>query len=161
MTPQEFRQELIAFRKSIGPEAYVSAGITGLDWDPGTKGTLDCTIYPNGLTRDRGSFTVYAEDWAKLLAAVKAKWETHQGEHRKQMVRKLALAIIRITADLGRCTDAALRSEFTKDQIKEFGALAISDANKMAANGPFEIVKTRGANGAPDDIEVRDPARIQ
>lgn len=160
MTPQEFRKELIAFRSSIGPNAYVTAGICGLDWGA-ERGTLDCTVYPDGLTRSGESFTVYAEDWDALLYVAKKKWDEHQSEYQRQTVRKMALAIIKITAEIGQCTDAALRDKFSETQIKHCGKLAVADANKIAANGPFDIVKIRGANGAPADAVARDPARVQ
>lgn len=160
MTPQEFRQELKALKKEVGPNAWVSAGITDPSY-PDTKGTLDCTVYPHGIGMSIGNFTVYAEDWSELLAAATAKWTACADQQRKHMVRKIALAIIRTTADAGTCTDAALRSEFQSDAITKFGAEALADANKIASNGPFEIITVRGANGAPADAVEINPARLQ
>lgn len=161
MTPKEFRKELKALRLSIGPDAWVSAGINSVEWSAERDATLECSVHPHGLTRSTGSFHLYAEEWEPLLTAVKAKWAEYQAEYGKQTTRKIALAIIRITADLGQCTDAALRDEFTPALIKMYGKDAVADANKIAANGPFEIVKTHGANGAPENIEVREPGRVQ
>jgi hypothetical protein len=159
MTPTAFRAALLAFRREIGQEAYVSAGITS-EWQDG-KPPLDCSIYPNGITKDKSSFTVYAENWAALLDAAKSKWAEYQVEHKRQSARKLALAIIRITAETGQCTDAALRYEFGSEMVDRYGDDAVADANKIAANGPFEIIKQRGANGAPADAVERNPARVQ
>lgn len=100
---------------------------------PGTAGTL---------------FYVYADDWPALFATARAKWAEVREEKIGRIVKEMALAIIRITAELGECSDAALRAEFDAADVAAFGDDACAKADEMASNGPFSITRLAGANAA-------------
>lgn len=152
MTPQEANKEFKAISKEIGPKSWVSVS---LSFDRGiSAGALYCSVYPQGVTGSC-AFTVFAESFADLVVATRAKWEEHGVKYRQQRTRKMALAIIRITAEIGHCTDAALRQEFAGDEVTRYGADACTEADTMAGKGPFAIVSLGGANGAPADAVER------
>ena len=137
------KKTLTDFAKSIGPHAYVF-----LDVSSGGPENISIRVYPAGLGRD-SALRVQATDWDGALTAMREKWAERSDEYRRKTVRKMALEIIRITAELGECTDAALRAgEFTPEEVAQLGAEAIADANAIASNGPFAIVAAAKANAA-------------
>jgi hypothetical protein len=154
MTPKEVQDALRALSDEIGPHAYVNAYIAGEDrGDP-----IYLAVYPNGITKSDLYFAAQGDDWVTVIAAARAQWAEHKDEHRKQAVTKMALEIIRITHAFGSCTEAQLRGDvFTAADIAAYGADAVSEANKMADNGPFSIAKAPAANmpeGGLDDDRV-------
>lgn len=147
MTPMEARTEFAALEKSIGIQAQIL-----ISFAHDRYSALNAGIYPTGLcTIGRElNFSVMGNDWPELLANARAKWEEHKDRHRSQVVRKMALEIIRITADIGECTDAALRGCFSSADISQYGADACVDADSIAGRGPFTINRKRGANAQDD-----------
>ena len=146
MGPKEFRTAIRAMQREIGSRAKIFAGIN--DRDPGDGAGLDASIYANWPAGDV-TLRVQGDDWAALLDALRSGWEAYQVEYTQRLVRKMALEIIRVTAEQGECTDAALRGfDFTAEQVARFGALACADADAIASNGPFAITAAAKANAA-------------
>ena len=142
MTPKEIQAELKAIKATVGSKADVIADISAGTWN---KKAISARIYPNGVaTQPRLSFD--ADDWPELFVAMRAKWAECSDRVRAETIRKMALAIIRITADHGACTDAALRQEFPHEDVARYADDAVTDANAIAANGPFAILSLGGAN---------------
>lgn len=113
------------------------------------KGAVHVMLYPDGLCHNRGYVSADADTFEELLAAIKALWAESADRYHAERVRKMALAIIRITAEQGICTDAALRAgEFSDSELKRYAEEAIADANEIASNGPFSIARIAGANAA-------------
>lgn len=135
MTPLEIQAEAEKFRLEIGEHAWLSVGI-------GSRGMAEkpctATLYADGITKDR-TLGVDAVDWPDLFVVLRATWSSRQVEIRHKTIRKMAMEVIRLTAEFGECTDAALRQTFRADEIKRYAADAIKDANDMAVNGPFDI----------------------
>jgi hypothetical protein len=146
MTPAEIKDRIEAFAKSIGPKAYVSISVsTGSD----THGLVIASLWPESLTGEH-HVTVRADTFAKALDKLEAAWDDARDLADKNTIRKMALAIIEITGDQGRCSDAALRGAgFSQQQIDRLGSRACAEATRLASGGPFEIVRTAGAN-APE-----------
>ena len=144
MTPLQYRESLYDLMKIIGPKAecYTSLNENGP--------LFHVALYANGITSRNtdGYLRVEADTFSDLLTKVKAAWSDYETRHRSTMIRKMALAIIRITADLGQCTDAALRNcgEFDLMEVKRYGELACVEANELAGKGPFHIVSIGAAN---------------
>lgn len=143
MTVREYAQAIAKFEKTIGARASVSTFVT-----PASKLPLHCSVYATGSYSKGADFSVDAETFGELFAAVTAKWAEYEGRHRVDTIKKMALAIIRITSDLGECTDAALRNcgEFDPGQVKSYGDEACTVADNMADKGPFSIVELGTAN---------------
>lgn len=147
ITGFEYQEAIKVLLPTIGPRAEIYTSVCH-------DGVLySASLYATGITRNSElNFTVRANTFAALLKAVQDKWAAHSGDHEKRTVRKMALAIIRITAELGACTDAALRNcgEFDAGQIARFGSQACEDANEIAGKGPFTITHAGKAN-APSE----------
>jgi hypothetical protein len=143
ISAREFADFVKSFEKSIGPRALVSTSILHH-----ADGPLHCCVYPTGYRAGGADFSVRAENFTALFERVNARWNEYSDVHRARTIRKMALAIIRITAELGECTDTALRNcgEFDPDQVTALGAQACADASEIAGKGPFTIVAIGGAN---------------
>lgn len=93
------------------------------------------------------TFRVEADSFEELIDNIRNKWAEHSDEYARQTTSAMALEIIRLTDELGECSDAALRAgEFTYSDVAKFGAAACVRAAEMASKGPFSIVTVSGAN---------------
>lgn len=150
MTPKEFQAELAAIVKEVGPSADVYAMIS-----TGGSKPIHVSLYPTGMGVDRRAFMLQVETFEEALTATRAKWAEQKEEHERQLVRRMALRIIEITALTGECTDAALRGDkFSTEEVARYGERACADANDIAGRGPFAIVKLGQSNGAPAEAEA-------
>lgn len=150
MTPKEMQIAVDQFRHEIGPNAEISVFIEDhiINEHP-----IYAIIYPHGICRsDEGRVRITAPDFEEALLKMRAAWAEHSAQFRGKAIRSMALAIIRITAEQGHCTDAALRQEFKNGEVESYGPDAVKDANEIADKGPFAIVTLGGANGAPDQL---------
>lgn len=144
MTPLEIKAELRALQKDVGVNAYSSLRIAADHGKP-----VSVCLYPFGLTRSsEGYLSIEADTFREALDSIRAAWDNFRDEHKVKTIRKMALAIIRLTTELGECTDAALRSEFDPGAVVRWGEEACAVANEMAGKGPFSIVTMKGANAA-------------
>lgn len=141
MTPKEIHDAVKALAKEIGPNAHVS-----LDVNTDHEAAVVGFCRPSW----KGDYIiVYADDWTGAMDQLRAKWAEISADVHRQAIRKMALEIIRITADIGSCHDAALRDAgFSNDEIERYGGDACDDANRIASNGPFSITEVVGANAA-------------
>lgn len=144
MTGKEYRAAVLALAKSIGARAQIWTCMN----DAGKL--FHVALYATGIggTRSEMDFRIEGDTFDELYALTAATWAEYEEAHRIRTIRKMALAIIRITAELGECTDAALRNcgEFDPSQIKAYGEQACLDANDIAGRGPFSIIVKGGAN---------------
>lgn len=147
MTPIEYREQVQKFLPSISPKAEL---FTKIETEIYSKKLYSASLYPLGISSrsDDGHLRVQAETIDELWSEIQTKWAAHLARHRRHVTRRMALAIIRITAELGECTDAALRNcgEFDDAQVRAYGEAACVDANEIAGKGPFSIVVMGGAN---------------
>lgn len=146
LTHAEARDAFKAFARTIGPKCDLGIGLEASHWDK-DPAPLSATFWVNGLGGGEGQrFNVRASTYRDLLAAAEAEWATRSDLHAIETIRKMALAIISITADQGECSDAALRAQFDAADIKRYGDKACAQATEIASNGPFSIVSLSGAN---------------
>jgi len=147
------REETNKLAREVGPNAEVSmyfgSRVTYGD------SSASISIYPEGLIRsDRDAVVrVYAEEnetAESLFRKARSQWEGHKATYAQQTVEEMALEIIRIQSLFGSCTDTALRPKFGSN-VALYAKAAADKANQMAADGPFTVLMTSGANGAPDD----------
>lgn len=142
MTPREIQQALQAIRDGIGDQCYAAIDINAYG-DP-----LTACIYPDGITNEC-RLRVRGSEFPEILQKLRDGWAEYKVRHAQQRMREMALAIIRITADQGACSDAALRADrFSQTDIDSYGAEACAKADEMAANGPFKIARLARANAA-------------
>lgn len=139
MEPINALEPFKGLRNEIGSEAYLSVSLN-LDFWESTE-ALVATVYPSGTCDSFNIFRVYATSFDDLLIAVCAAWEKNGKAYEAKVIRDMALAIIRITSDMGHCTDASLKAAgFDKDKIAKFSMKAAKDANNIASNGPFKVI---------------------
>ena len=143
LTIAEAVEAFAAFQLELGAEAHVSADLS-LNWYR-PKGLVFASIYPRDLTKGE-NFTVHADRWDDLLQASKDENAKREDLRRDHTIRSMALKIIELTADLGECTDRALRSEFPARDVQLYAKDAADKANDLAAGGPFAVLITDGAN---------------
>ena len=151
MNAKELKAELVKLSREISPTASVSFYLDG----SGGVEAVFCSVYPFGhdyskTSEENAYFNERGDDFAEVIAAIRATWAKQSDHMRRSRVHKMALAIIRITAEQGYCTDAALRREFSGGEVVTWGPEACQDANAIAQKGPFAIVTLGGDNGAPD-----------
>lgn len=150
MTEIEIRDALREIAEDAGPKAWVDACI-----NPAYAGNgfVHATLYPNGISgAGDHRISVDAATFAEAVDKLGRAWEARKMLADKQTIRKMALTIIEISTDQGRCSDAALRGAgFSQHQVNAMGALACEEATRLAAGGPFSIVRTVGGN-APHEL---------
>lgn len=88
--------------------------------------------------RDNPSFD--APTWPEAFAAARAWIATHATVHRDNRIRAMALAIIDLTDQHGRCDRAMLaRREFSGAEVDDLKDAACQRASEMSANAPFAV----------------------
>jgi hypothetical protein len=145
MTPKEIVAERLRCMKVIGGRADIFIHIGRSVEQP-----LSAMCYLNGIVHsDDRRFGVDAVEWDELFEKLMDRWREYESKYLAETVRKMALEIIKITAERGECTEAALRAccDFTPDQVDSMLDRAIDDANKIAANGPFTVRRMSGNGG--------------
>lgn len=141
MTPTEIQDALAEFSKGKG-EISAHISIYGDDREVGGM------FWPDGIVRDAKAVFVKASSFEGVIEAMHEKWDEIKNARAATKTKDIALAIIRITHEQGRCTDAALRADFSASDIADYGKAATALANEMGERGPFSIVETAGANAA-------------
>lgn len=145
MTPQEIHNELKALCAEIGPKAEAHVIISNT-YMP------SCSIEPDGIL-GKVRLSADAKEWNGVVPALRAAWEEYRDLHASNTIKGMALAIIRLTAEHGECTDQALRVEFTQQDIDRYGERAAELATEMGGNGPFKIIATGAGNGPDIDAD--------
>ncbi len=140
MTAREMFDAVVALKKIAGPKAdvYVSTAYTSYE----TKDFAYLSIHTDGMCgKPENHRSFFGKDWPDVFAAAQEWLATHGPVQRNAMIRSMALAIIELTDEHGRCTEAMLRCRgFTAEEIAEFRDAACVRAGEMAGNVPFEVV---------------------
>lgn len=83
---------------------------------------------------------VTGDTFAEMIANAEAGIEIWKKTRHNAVIRSMALAIIELTDEHGKCTNLLLRNrKFTDADIAEFGDAACRRAAEMAGNAPFSI----------------------
>lgn len=138
LTHAEAAEAFRLFGEEIGPRADFSIYLNH-EISP-HRGRLGAAIYPDGVGKD-SVCRVGADTYADLLVKLKAEWAKHGDKRSAETVRKMALAIISITADEGSCSEFSLCKAFSAAEVKTYGDRACEEATRIAGNGPFSIVR--------------------
>lgn len=144
MNVQKIQKAVAALAEKVGPQAYASLNIT--------PHRISGCVYTKGIGADNddvAAFSVRAvgDDPAVIISELEAKWLAERESRAGRTIEQMALSIIRLTAEFGECTDAALRAEYGP-LVAELSEAATKHANSMAANGPFSVTVTAAANAA-------------
>lgn len=147
LTFAEVRAEIEALAIEIGSgDFYASAGLNLRDnYSPNKHFMLMAYVHPAGILKSE-AFTVYADTWRDLVAAIRDENASREDLRRDHTIRSMALKVIELTSDLGECTDRALRAHFPAKDVTLYAKDAADKANELAAGGPFSVLVTDGAN---------------
>jgi len=144
MNVDQIQDRLQSLSKRLGRKAYIDFTIR--------PGGVNACVYTQGIgarADDPLAFRVgvAGSDPAAVLADLEASWLAEATKRQGRVVEDMALEIIRLTAELGECTDAGLRMRFG-DAVATFADVAAARATEMAANGPFSVRRVAAANAA-------------
>lgn len=143
MSPVQAKEAFNAFAKSTGLENTHMTVLCGASWsDKALRAWLTDSRHETICSAE-------ADDFATLYDEFVKAWREREVEHTTKTVSAMALEIIRLTDELGECSDAALRaSNFSTLEIQRHGAAACEAAERMALKGPFRISLAAKANAA-------------
>lgn len=150
MTASEARDALTKFCAMIGPKAYVSVHMGSFDTYHTKKvhpKPLSASLYARGMYPEKMTLGVECDTFDEVVAEIERRWIEHSRQHTVDLIKAMALEVIRITDDRGACTDADLRAEkFSHNEVARYGEAACAKASEMASKGPFSIITTSGSN---------------
>lgn len=133
MTAADLSTHEKALRAALGArgDVYVSA----------VAGGASVALYPGGIcSSSRDSKHFRAPTWPEAFAAARAWIATHATVHRDNRIRAMALAIIDLTDQHGRCDRAMLtRREFSGAEVDDLRDAACQRAGELAGNAPFRV----------------------
>jgi hypothetical protein len=116
-----------------------SKGAVSLVTSTSSAGCVHCWIRPHGYGIGQPEHTIWAPDWPSAIRAAQEWIANRPKVERNATIRKLALAIIELTDEHGKCTVAMLRAKsFDEDEIA-LHAEACVRAGEMAGNTPFSV----------------------
>ena len=143
MTPIAIREALRSIAGEAGPAAWADLSVSTEHPD---ASAVRGVLYPQGIAAGH-CIHGRGPGFAEALEDLRSNWAQARSLADTNSIRRMALAIIEITGDQGECADAALRGAgFDQQQIARLGALACSEATRLAAGGPFRIITVTGAN---------------
>lgn len=104
-------------------------------------------IYPYGYSDTSMNVTDFYDSFEELFEGFPKKYEAWRKSHHGEMLKKIALEIIRLTDLNGSCKESDLRmiKGVSSRDLDELSEAACAKANEMAGKGPFTIEK--GAKG--------------
>lgn len=90
----------------------------------------------SGKLRD----SIIGATWPEVITEARMWASTHTAVHRDNRIRAMALAIIDLTDQHGRCDRAMLtRREFSGAEVDDLRDAACQRASEMSANAPFSV----------------------
>lgn len=150
MSPAEACDAFDAFCREVGPKAEVYVSLQTRDSYVTTKRraeALSASFYARGGYPEKVTLRVHGNTFEGLLAELRARWAEHAEQHVIDIIKAMALDVIRITDERGACTDADLRAgSFSHEDVARYGERACAKAGEMASKGPFSIITTSGSN---------------
>lgn len=139
MKPIEISEALKQLRIESGPRTDVLCAVS----DGKYQGrALRLTIYTNGVC-NTATVSVESDEWDDLLVKARREMADARVVQRGKKIKTMALDIIRITFEQGKCTDISLiGAGHTRDEITLYGPEAERAADEMAGGRPFKIIPT-------------------
>lgn len=135
MTARDLWLHEKALREALGARGDTSV----YAWDDGAR----IMLYPVGLLSSTPGYShksVAGRDWPEAFAAARAWIANHATVHRDNRIRAMAMAIIDLTDQHGRCDRAMLtRREFSGAEVDDLKDAACQRASEISANAPFSV----------------------
>jgi len=150
MTASEARDALTKLCSLIGPKAYVSIHVSTYDAYHTRKSApkpLSASLYARGMYPEKMTLGVECDTFDEVVSEIERRWFEHSQQYAVDLIKAMALEIIRITDERGACTDTDLRAgKFNHEEVARYGEEACAKASEMATKGPFSIITTSGSN---------------
>lgn len=137
MIPSDILAGLKELTSEVGPNALATVYLAHGDY---MSAYSSASLHPEG-TLGKVTLNVKFTQWSEIIPGLREAWEEHRELHASNKIKSMALAVIRLTAEQGECSDSALRCEFSQQEIDRYGDRAAELATEMGGNGPFEIVR--------------------
>lgn len=132
MTARDIGLSAHALREMLGGRAEVFSGAS--------LSGATIQVYPDGLLKSGTGDIFNAPTWPEAFTAARAWIETQATVHRDNRIRAMALAIIDLTDQRGRCDRAMLtRRDFSGAEVDDLRDVACQRASEMSANAPFSV----------------------
>lgn len=121
-------------------DAHVRAVRRGFDGGADVLIRPGClSVYPGSISKSDGQF-FRGETWPEMFEPAYAWIANHATVHRDARIRAMALAIIDLTDQHGRCDRAMLtRREFSAAEVDALKDEACKRAGELAGNAPFSV----------------------
>lgn len=145
MTPTQIQDALGLLQRRIGGQGSVHVTIHPRESRPDR--IINGVIYPDGVI-GKARIAVDGDDFQDVITKMNEAWNEYRASHQDDLLKRMALAIIRLTEERGECTDQMLRADFGADDVIACLDRATELADKMAANGPFKVVRITESNAA-------------
>ena len=135
MTAAEIKRRLAGIKEKLTPGAWVQTSV-----DPDDLGGVRMICYPYGVL-DRDSRQCFRGDAFEAVMLEAEEWAAAYGPTRRDAaIRTLALDIIDLTDQHGKCTVSMLRGRgHSQDDIDTYRDAACVRAGEMSGNSPFEV----------------------
>ena len=144
MTPAELLTGLKELAADVGPKALTKIYIAEGEY---MSGHATASLRPEG-TLGKVNLSIKFSAWDEILPGLRAAWDEHRELHEANIIREMAMAIIRITMDRDECRDADLRCDFDRQDVGRYADRAAALATEMGGKGPFVVIRTDEGNGA-------------
>lgn len=140
LTVAEIQTEAVRLKAKAGRKSDITIYIN--------SGSVYVTVYPHGIAGSGTQASAIAETAREAISKAEAIYDAMASRLEAETIKKMALFIVRQTFEMGECTDAAIRSEFSAEELERHGEEATATADKMAEGGPFSIIKLQAAANA-------------
>lgn len=135
MTARDLAAHKAALLASLGGRSDVMLAVDG--------NGVRAALYPGGVGSpgyDQQAGRFNGDTWPEAITAARAWIATHATVHRDNRIRAMALAIIDLTDQHGRCDRAMLtRREFSGAEVDDLRDAACQRAGELAGNAPFRV----------------------
>lgn len=134
MTATDLLTGIINLRQKLAKSGTVSLAVGSDDTSPATL-----LVRPEGYGGGECQI-IYGKSWPEVFESARQWIEARKVTFRDSTIRKMALAVIELTDEHGKCTEAMLkRRQFSVEQIAEFHEAACQRANEMCQGAPFRV----------------------
>jgi hypothetical protein len=133
MSARDLQAHETALAKELGPNASVNIAISDYE------GWVYISMNPHGVCNDTGREVIRGEAWPAAIQAAHNWVASRPKVERNAIIRKLALAIIEITDEHGKCTVEHLRAKTFISAEIALHAEACVRAGEMCQGAPFSV----------------------
>lgn len=146
MTAADVQAALARIAATLGGGAHVSIVLTAEVGGSLTRPYWNLSANPHGICSRRDERIFKGATWPEVFEAAEEWAATYAPKRDEALIRRLALDIIDLTDEHGRCTEALLCGRgHSRADIAAHHEAACQRASAMSGNAPFSVVMGGGA----------------